>query len=161
MFLPPKPISISHPVDRGVTRWFTLETSTGVQCRLVGSGALDKRVGRAVCKTSIYLSTNERFHATAFSYPPVNSPGIKLVNDGLRTGRPGSILDRRRDCSVFSSVRTGSGVHQAHIQSILGILSPGIKQPGREAVRSPPSCAEVKNGGAIRSLPHMSSGRDA
>jgi hypothetical protein len=38
---------------------------------------------------------------------------------------------------------------------------PGVKQPGREADHSPPSSAEVKNGGAILPLPHTSSWRCA
>jgi hypothetical protein len=33
----------------------------------------------------------------------------------------------------------------------------GVKRPGREAGHSPPSSAEVKNGGAIPPFPHMSS----
>jgi hypothetical protein len=37
-----------------------------------------------------------------------------------------------------------------------GALSPGLKQPGCRAY-SPLSSAEVKNGGAIPLLPHMSS----
>jgi hypothetical protein len=32
---------------------------------------------------------------------------------------------------------------------IPGALSPVVKQPGREAVHSPPPTAEVKNGGAM------------
>jgi hypothetical protein len=38
---------------------------------------------------------------------------------------------------------------------------PGIKRQGREADRSPPSSAEVNNGGAIPPLPHMSSWHSA
>jgi hypothetical protein len=33
-------------------------------------------------------------------------------------------------------------------------FSPAIKRLGRESVYSPPSKAEIKNGGAIPSLPH-------
>jgi hypothetical protein len=41
----------------------------------------------------------------------------------------------------------------------LGLLAAywGVKQPGYEADHSPPSSAEVKNGGAILSLPHTPS----
>jgi hypothetical protein len=35
-------------------------------------------------------------------------------------------------------------------------VSPGVKQPEREADHSPPSSAEVKNHGAIPPLPHTS-----
>jgi hypothetical protein len=38
-----------------------------------------------------------------------------------------------------------------------GLLTQGVKRPGCEADHSPPSSAEVKNGGAIPPLPHMSS----
>jgi hypothetical protein len=40
----------------------------------------------------------------------------------------------------------------------MGALSQGIKQPKREADHSAPSSADVKNGGAIPPLTHMSSG---
>jgi hypothetical protein len=43
------------------------------------------------------------------------------------------------------------------IQWVPGALSPGAKRPGRKADHSPPSSAEVKNGGAIPSFPYMSS----
>jgi hypothetical protein len=41
------------------------------------------------------------------------------------------------------------GPTQPLIQWLLGALSQGIKRPGREADHSPPSTAEVKNGGTI------------
>jgi hypothetical protein len=37
------------------------------------------------------------------------------------------------------------------------VLSQGVKRLGREADRSPPSSAEVKNSGPIPQLPHTSS----
>jgi hypothetical protein len=39
------------------------------------------------------------------------------------------------------------------IKWVPGALSPGVKQQGHEADHSPPSNAEVKNGGAIPPLP--------
>jgi hypothetical protein len=42
-----------------------------------------------------------------------------------------------------------------------GGFSPGGKAAGGEADHSPPSSAEVKNGGAIHSLLYMSSWRSA
>jgi hypothetical protein len=42
-----------------------------------------------------------------------------------------------------------------------GSLLPGVKRQGREADHTPPSSAEVKNGGAIRPLPHISLWRGA
>jgi hypothetical protein len=46
---------------------------------------------------------------------------------------------------------------QSPIQLILGAISSGLKRPGREAHKSPPPSAEVKNDGAITPLPHKSS----
>jgi hypothetical protein len=45
------------------------------------------------------------------------------------------------------------------IQWVPGALSPGVKRKGREAGHSPPSSAEVKNGGAIPPVPNMPSWR--
>jgi hypothetical protein len=44
---------------------------------------------------------------------------------------------------------------QPPIQWALGALSPRVKRLGREADHSPPTSAEVKNGGTITPLPHM------
>jgi uncharacterized protein (DUF427 family) len=46
---------------------------------------------------------------------------------------------------------------QPPIQWAPGALSRGVKQQGHEPDHSPPPSAEVKNGGAIPSLPHASS----
>jgi hypothetical protein len=42
-------------------------------------------------------------------------------------------------------------------QWLQGAVSPEVKRPRREDNQSRPSSAEVKNGGAIPSLPHTSS----
>jgi hypothetical protein len=47
------------------------------------------------------------------------------------------------------------------LQWVLGLLSLGVKRPGREADCLPPSSAEVKYGGAIPQLPNKSSLRSA
>jgi hypothetical protein len=59
--------------------------------------------------------------------------------------------------SLLHSVQTGSGAHPESYPMGTGALSPGVKRPGREADHSPPSSADVKNGGAIPLLPHMPS----
>jgi hypothetical protein len=41
--------------------------------------------------------------------------------------------------------------------NLVSVLPPGVKRQGHEADHSSPSSAEVKNGGAIPPLPHMSS----
>jgi hypothetical protein len=60
-----------------------------------------------------------------------------------------------RDFSLVS--RPALGPIQPHIQRIPGALFMLVKRPGPEADHSPPSSAEVKNGGAISPLPHTSS----
>jgi hypothetical protein len=51
-------------------------------------------------------------------------------------------------------------MQQPLIQWVPGAVSPGAKRKVREADHSPPASAEVKNGGAIPSLPHTYSWRD-
>jgi hypothetical protein len=59
---------------------------------------------------------------------------------------------------LFSTVsRLVLGPTQSPINLIPGALSPGIKRPWREDNHSPQYSAEVRNGGAIPQLSHMSS----
>jgi hypothetical protein len=51
--------------------------------------------------------------------------------------------------------------YPAPYPKVPGAVSPDIKRPGREAIHSPTSSAEVKNGGAIPPLPLTSSWRGA
>jgi hypothetical protein len=60
----------------------------------------------------------------------------------------GSIPGRSK---IFSS-RTALGPTKSLIQWVSGVISLGVKGPRLEAGHSPPSSAEVKNGGAIPSL---------
>jgi hypothetical protein len=50
---------------------------------------------------------------------------------------------------------------QPPIQWILRALSPGVKRPGSETDHLPPSSVEIKNGGAVPTLPHTPSWRDS
>jgi len=50
--------------------------------------------------------------------------------------------------SLRHRIQTGS-----HIQWVKGNLSPGVKQRGREADRSPPPSVEVKNAWSYTSTP--------
>jgi hypothetical protein len=50
-----------------------------------------------------------------------------------------------RGFSLLHSVQTGSGAHLASYS----MDTEGVKRPGREADHSPPSSADVENGGAI------------
>jgi hypothetical protein len=45
---------------------------------------------------------------------------------------------------IFSASRSALGSTQLPIQWLPGVLSPGVKRPGREADHSPPASAEVK-----------------
>jgi hypothetical protein len=56
---------------------------------------------------------------------------------------------------------SGRGKRFSSIQWVLGALSMGIKRLGREADPSPPSCEDVKNGGAVPSFLHTYSWRAA
>jgi hypothetical protein len=60
----------------------------------------------------------------------------------------GSIPGKERDFSHVHSVQTHSGALPA-FYPVPGTLSPRIKRPEHEVYHSPPSSAEVKNGGAI------------
>jgi hypothetical protein len=59
--------------------------------------------------------------------------------------------------AYYIMVQTGSGAHPASYPKGTSALSSGLKRPEREADHSPLSSAEVKNGGAMPALPHMSS----
>jgi hypothetical protein len=65
-----------------------------------------------------------------------------------------------RDISLLHS-ETGSVVHPASYPMGARNSFLGGKAAGGEPDRSPPSNAEVKNGGAIPPLPHTSSCRSA
>jgi hypothetical protein len=47
------------------------------------------------------------------------------------------------------------GPTQPPVQCVLGALSLGIKQPGHEADHTPPSTADIKNGGANLHSPYI------
>jgi hypothetical protein len=56
-------------------------------------------------------------------------------------------FDSRRGLGIFlftTASRTALGPTQLPIQWAPGVLSLGVKRPGREADHSPPSSAEVK-----------------
>jgi hypothetical protein len=57
--------------------------------------------------------------------------------------------------------RPAVGPTQSIIQKVPGALSPGLKRAGRETEHSPLSSVEIKKGGAMPPLPHMSSRHNA
>jgi hypothetical protein len=82
---------------------------------------------------------------------------------GIETGWTAGVRfpAEKREFSLLHGVQTGSGAHPATYPTGAWSSIPGGKRPGPEADRSPPSIAQVKNGGAIPPLPHMSSRRSA
>jgi hypothetical protein len=92
----------------------------------------------------------------------LQQPGkLGRYSDELRAGRPGFDSRQGRDISLLYSVQTGSEAHPASYPMGTGTNFKGVKRPERKADHSHPSSAEVKNGGAIPSLPHMSSWHSA
>jgi hypothetical protein len=70
---------------------------------------------------------------------------------------PGSIPGKGKIFLFSTASKRALRPTHAPIQWAQGNLSPEVKRAGREAGHSPPTSAEVKNGGAIPPLPHMSS----
>jgi hypothetical protein len=80
---------------------------------------------------------------------------LSRYSDELQTGRSG-FDSGRGNIFLFSIVsRQVPGPTHPAIQWVPGALFLRVKQPGREADRSPLSSAEVKNNGTIHPLPHM------
>jgi hypothetical protein len=74
----------------------------------------------------------------------------------LRAGSSGFDSQQWQEIFLFStSSRPTMGLTQPPIQWVPWALSPQVKRQGREADHSPPSSAEVKNGGATPPLPYM------
>jgi hypothetical protein len=97
----------------------------------------------------------------------LNADFLNIITDGMSkcdsstdiaTGY-GSGFDSRQgqDFSLVHNVQTGSGPTQPPGRWVPRALSQGVKRQGREADHSPPTSAEIENGGAIRSLLHTSS----
>jgi hypothetical protein len=57
-----------------------------------------------------------------------------------------------RNVSLSITVRRALGPTQPHIQLVSELVSPGVERQRREADHSPPSSAEVKNGGSVPPL---------
>jgi hypothetical protein len=79
----------------------------------------------------------------------------------IRTGRPGFESRQEQHFSLLHSFQTGSGPHPPSYPMCTGSSFPRVKRAGCEAIHSPPSSVEVKNGGATPPLPHMSSWHSA
>jgi hypothetical protein len=71
---------------------------------------------------------------------------------GYSLGGRGSIPGKGKISLHSTASRLVLGPTQSPIQWIPGVLFPGVKRPGREADHSPPSSAEVKNGGGVHGV---------
>jgi hypothetical protein len=82
------------------------------------------------------------------------------IATGYRLGGLDLIPSRGKIFLLYSTEsKPALGPTQPSIQWVLGVFSPGVKHPESEADHSPPSIAEVKNGGAIPPLLYMFSWR--
>jgi hypothetical protein len=81
----------------------------------------------------------------------VNSVGIVT---GYGLDGPGSISGNAR-FSLLHSLKTDSGAHPVCGMGTGGSF-PGVKRQEHEAEHSSPSSVEVKTGGAVPPIPHMS-----
>jgi hypothetical protein len=83
------------------------------------------------------------------------------IATGYRLDSRGSIPGRNKNFLLFTSSRPALGPTQPPIQWAPEDLSPGVKRPGCKFDHSPPSSAEVSNGGAIPPVPLMFSWNSA
>jgi hypothetical protein len=74
----------------------------------------------------------------------------------LRAGQQRSL----GSCSLLHNVQARPTDHRASYKMGTWVVSPGVKRQKRVAHNSPPSSAEMQNGGAIPPLPHTPSWRD-
>jgi hypothetical protein len=90
-------------------------------------------------------------------------PGyLSRCSYGLGAGRPASITgEGKRFISILKLPDQLLSPPSSLSNGYQGIFPWGVKRQGREADHSPPSCAEVKNGGTIHALPRTSSWRRA
>jgi hypothetical protein len=86
---------------------------------------------------------------------------LSWYSDGLRAGRLG-FDSRHGKISLFSiASRPALESTQPPIQWVPGAIPTELKRLGLEADHSPPSSAEVKNGGSIPPLHHITSWHSA
>jgi hypothetical protein len=91
-----------------------------------------------------------------------NSRNISVdIATGYGLQGRGSIPGTARSFFYSTASRPTLGPTQPPLQWVQGNLSPGVNRLGRETDHSPPSSAEVNNGGTIPPLPHTSSWRGA
>jgi hypothetical protein len=95
------------------------------------------------------------------TYPPRRSQDSAV---GISTGRPRSCSSspgRVKNFLFSTPSRPALGPTQSPIQWVSWALSPGVKQPGREADHSPPTSTEIKKMWLYTSTPRTPSWRSA
>jgi hypothetical protein len=98
-----------------------------------------------------YISTGTTFFFTVLR----SRVGAVGIATGWTAG--GRFPAGARELSILYGVQTVFGFHPASYPTEPEVLSLGVKQPRRQAHRSPPSSTGVKNGGSIPLLPYTSS----
>jgi hypothetical protein len=72
---------------------------------------------------------------------------------GLEDQRVGVWVPEEQKFTFLQVVQTCSGAHPPSYPMGTGVLSPGVKRPGRETDHSPPISAEVKQTWAYTAIP--------
>jgi hypothetical protein len=104
---------------------------------------------------SIIVPCHKRFYVFVFLHR-------SRYSDGLRAGLPGCDSRQGQDIVLFfTASRPALGPTHPRIHWVPEASFPCVNWLGRDADSSPPSCVDVKNGGAIPSLPHMFSWHNA
>jgi hypothetical protein len=111
----------------------------------------DERLARNVLLS--FVSTNMEKEAGISQLVYRLGYGLDGRGDGLR------FPAGARDISLLHKVQNAMRSIKPLVQQVPGSFSLRVKRHGREADHSPPSSAEVKNGGAIPPPPHTSSWR--
>jgi hypothetical protein len=113
-------------------------------------------VGTSNLASDLLISVN--YLLTDFLYSGSWDSPVGVVTR-LWAGQPRNQDSISGRCKRLFSItsRLALGPTQPSTQWVPGSVSLGLKRQRREADRSPPSSAEVKNGGAISLLAHMSS----
>jgi hypothetical protein len=111
-----------------------------------------------ICSVSLLFTISSTFFFCIYEMWFDFHVDLRCTNSsvGIATGW-GSIPGKGNILLFTVASIPAQGPTQPSIQWVRGIISPGVKRPGREADYSPPSSAEVKNCGAIPPLPHVSS----
>jgi hypothetical protein len=83
-------------------------------------------------------------------------PSCDIMMTGYRLGNQGTGVQFLAGAMFSTDYVLVLGPNQPPIQSVPATLYSRLKRPGHEADNSPPSSAQVENGGALSPLPHKS-----